>query len=220
MIKLYDLAAKNTEVRFSPYCWLVKTVLHYKGIEFDTIPCHFTEKEKLPIPNEGKVPVITNGKDVVNDSWKIVQYIEQIYSNNAVLDKSNETFALFIRNWAEYFLHPAIGKVIIPNLYKNVLADCDKPYFRETREGRLKMTFEQLEKSHDNFRNQLKFPLAFIKKTLGENKFLLGNKPFYGDFVIFGALKWLNYSLQGSEVFKYDDVILNYFNRLEQFTLK
>ena len=96
MIKLYDLAAKNTEVRFSPYCWLVKTVLHYKGIEFDTIPCHFTEKEKLPIPNEGKVPVITNGKDVVNDSWKIVQYIEQIYSNNAVLDKSNETFALFI----------------------------------------------------------------------------------------------------------------------------
>ena len=83
------------------------------------------------------------------------------------------------------------------------------------------MTFEQLEKSsHDIFRKQLKFPLSFIKKTLGENKFLLGNKPFYGDFVIFGALKWLNYSLQGSEDFQYDEIILNCFNRLEEFTLR
>ena len=96
MIKLYDLAAKNTEIRFSPYCWLVKIVFHYKGIEFDTIPCHFTEKKKLPVPNEGKVPVITNGKDVVNDSWKIVKYIEQNYSNNVVLDKT--IIALFAKD--------------------------------------------------------------------------------------------------------------------------
>ena len=108
MIKLYDLAAKNTEVRFSPYILAGKdSIFTTRGIEFDTIPCHFTEKEKLPVPNEGKVPFNNNGKDVVNDSWKIVQYRANLFEQCSFRICNH---LQFIRNWAEYFLHPGKWK--------------------------------------------------------------------------------------------------------------
>jgi glutathione S-transferase len=35
---LYDLAAKDPEMRFSPFCWRAKMAMRHKGLDFETIP--------------------------------------------------------------------------------------------------------------------------------------------------------------------------------------
>ncbi|HXJ10454.1 MAG TPA: glutathione S-transferase N-terminal domain-containing protein, partial [Burkholderiales bacterium] len=47
MIKLYDLAAAEDDRRFSPYCWRAKMALKHKGLEFETIPWRFTDKDVI-----------------------------------------------------------------------------------------------------------------------------------------------------------------------------
>src|ERR1043165_4592545 len=49
-IQLYDLAAAEDDRRFSPYCWRTKMALKHKGLEFETLPWRFTEKERIESP--------------------------------------------------------------------------------------------------------------------------------------------------------------------------
>jgi glutathione S-transferase len=42
--------------------------LPHKGLAVETVPWRFTEKDELPRPNAGRVPVIADGDRVVHDS--------------------------------------------------------------------------------------------------------------------------------------------------------
>ena len=66
-ITLYDLAGAEADRRFSPFCWRTKMALAHKGLEVETIPWRFTDKDKLPQPNQGRVPVIVDGGRVVHE---------------------------------------------------------------------------------------------------------------------------------------------------------
>jgi hypothetical protein len=60
-ITLYELAGAEADRRFSPFCWRTQMALAHKGLEVETVPWRFTEKDKLPQPNAGRVPVIIDG---------------------------------------------------------------------------------------------------------------------------------------------------------------
>jgi len=77
-ITLYDLAGAEAERRFSPFCWRTRMALAHKGLEVETVPWRFTEKDKLPQPNGGRVPVIVDGGQVVHDSSAIADHLEMI----------------------------------------------------------------------------------------------------------------------------------------------
>ena len=58
MIKFFDLAARDTRLRFSPYCWRTKMALKHKGLAFETTPWRFTDKEAIANSGQGRVPVL------------------------------------------------------------------------------------------------------------------------------------------------------------------
>ncbi len=64
MLKLYDLAGAEPDRRFSPYCWRIKMALAHKGLEFETIPWRFTDKDidVAPAGKAGRVPVLVDGE--------------------------------------------------------------------------------------------------------------------------------------------------------------
>src|SRR5438128_10435392 len=78
-IKLYDLAGAEDDRRFSPYCWRVKMALKHKGLDFETIPWRFTEKEALAPYKSTTVPVLVDGANSVYDSWAIAQDLDDVY---------------------------------------------------------------------------------------------------------------------------------------------
>ena len=84
-ITMYDLAGVEADRRFSPFCWRAKMALAHKGLEVETVPWRFTEKDKLPTPNDGRVPVIIDGGKVVHDSSAIADHLEERYPDRPSL---------------------------------------------------------------------------------------------------------------------------------------
>ncbi len=83
-ITMYDLCGAEAERRFSPFCWRARMALAHKGLEVETVPWRFTEKDKLPTPNAGRVPVIIDDGRVVHDSTAIAEYLEERYADRPV----------------------------------------------------------------------------------------------------------------------------------------
>src|SRR5262249_4656904 len=100
-ITMYDLAGAEAERRFSPFCWRARMALAHKGLDVETVPWRFTEKDKLPAPNAGRVPVIVDGGRVVHDSSAIADYLEERYADRPNLFPGGAARGLskFVQNW-------------------------------------------------------------------------------------------------------------------------
>jgi len=48
-IVLYELAAADPAVRFSPHCWKVRIALAHKGLKTEGLPWRFTEKQVIVV---------------------------------------------------------------------------------------------------------------------------------------------------------------------------
>src|SRR5919108_5981234 len=91
---LYDLAGAEDDRRFSPYCWRAKMALKHKGLEFETIPWRYTEKDKIAYTGSTTVPVIVDGNRAVYDSWEIAVYLDEAYPSRPGLFQGTESRAL------------------------------------------------------------------------------------------------------------------------------
>ena len=188
---LYDLAAADENFRFSPYCWRTKLALAHKNLSFETVPWRFTEKEAIAFSGQGKVPVLVDGKTVIADSQAIAEYLETAYPNEASLfgDSPARALTQFIKAWTEDVLHPAIAKIVLPDIFAR-LDPKDQPYFRETREKFFGMKIEEIATGREAYLAAFKSALAPLRSTLKVQNFISGTAPAYADHIVFGALQW------------------------------
>src|SRR4051795_1279532 len=112
--------------------------LKHKGLEFESLPWRFTEKDRIEFTGSATVPVIVDGKRAVYDSFEIAVYLDEAYPNRPGLFEGMESRALslFLHHWALRSLHPPLLRAILLDLYRH-LHEKDKAYFRESREKRL-----------------------------------------------------------------------------------
>ncbi|HUM08709.1 MAG TPA: glutathione S-transferase N-terminal domain-containing protein [Acidocella sp.] len=188
---LYDLAAADERVRFSPYCWRTKLALAHKNLAYSTIPWHFTDKDKIAFSGQGKVPVLMDGEKVITDSQVIAEYLEATYPNEASLfgEPPARQLTNFIKAWTETVLHPAIAPVVLPDIYL-LLTPADQVYYRQTREGFYKRSLEDFATHRAEALGPLSAALKPLKTTLEKQPFIAGLAPNYADHIVFGALQW------------------------------
>src|SRR5712671_4728814 len=136
-ITMYDLAGAEADRRFSPFCWRSKMALAHKGLAVETVPWRFTEKDKLPQPNAGRVPVIIDGDRVVHDSTVIADYLEERYPDRPSLfgGETSRALARFVQNWTETVLQPGLIRLVLLDIYRHIGPE-DQAYFRGDREKR------------------------------------------------------------------------------------
>ena len=189
--KLYDLAAADPDIRFSPYCWRAKLALAHKGLTAETIPWRFTEKDVIAFSGSKLVPVLVDDEKVVSDSQAIAEYLEATYPDAPSLfgDAETRALTLFIKNWTEMTLNPATAKLVVPDIFE-IIDPKDKAYFRESREARLGMSIEALAAQRSQHLPVFLSLLAPLRQTLKGQKFLAGDTPRYADHIVFGALQW------------------------------
>jgi hypothetical protein len=84
-ITMYDLAGAEADRRFSPFCWRTRMALAHKGPDVETVRWRFTEKDKLPQANAGRVPLIVDNDRIVHDSTVIADYLEERYPDHPSL---------------------------------------------------------------------------------------------------------------------------------------
>ena len=188
---MHDLAGADPAVRFSPYCWRVRMALAHKGLDVETIPWRFTEKDAIAFSGQGLVPVLRDGDTVVHDSWAIAEYLDKTYPDRPALIEGEQGRALasLTRHYAQNVLATPILKGVVGDLFK-AIAPGDQPYFRESREKRLGMKLEQFQIAPEAAAAQLGVALSPVRALLKEQPFVNGRRPAFADYCLFGVFMW------------------------------
>jgi len=214
-IILHDLAGADTALRFSPYCWRVKLALAHKDLEFTTTPWRFRQAAKLPKPNQGRVPVIVDGKRVVCDSLAIAEYLDEEYPDRpALFGGSGSAGVRFLNAWADTVLNPGIFPLIILDLFQ-VVDTGDRAYFRETREKRLGTTLEAAQAGRGRKVAAFRALLEPVRAVLAAQPWLAGDEPAYADYIVAGSLMWPR-CVSGFQLLEDDDPVAEWFARIRE----
>ena len=189
--KLYDLAGADPDRRFSPYCWRTKLALAHKGLDVETIPWRFTEKEAIAFSGQRRVPVLIDGERTVSDSWTIASYLEETYPDRPSLfgGATGKALARFVNNWADAVVHFGMIRLVVADIHAHV-AEKDRAYFRESREKRLGATLEALSADRDQRVEALRKSLEPMRLTLAAQPYLSGDAPAYADYIVLGSFQW------------------------------
>jgi glutathione S-transferase len=190
-ITMYDLAAADTAIRFSPYCWRTRFALAHKGLQAQTEAWHFIQKDRIAFSGQDRVPVIVDDGTVVHDSWGIALYLERAYADRpSLFGPSGAAHALFINAWADTTLQPGIARLIVADIWR-VQRPEDQPYFRESREKAFGQKLEDVvagrEQRVAEFRRVTLLPLRTV---LRRQNWLGGDAPDYADYIVLGSLQW------------------------------
>ena len=190
-ITMYDLAGIEAERRFSPFCWRAKMALAHKRLAVETVPWRFTEKDKLPKPNDGRVPVIVDDGRVVHDSSAIADYLEDRYADRPSLfgGEIGRGLARFVQNWTETVLQPGLIRLVLLDIYRHI-GSADQAYFRQDREKRFGTTLEEFVGDRNARLPGFRASLDPLRRTADRQPFVSGKAPAYADYVVFGAFQW------------------------------
>jgi glutathione S-transferase len=183
---LYELVARDDR-RMSPYCWRIRMALAHKGLEYETVPVRFTDKEKIAFANTKLVPVLVDFGEVVTDSWAIAKYLDENYYQERPLLLGGGT--RFVNQWCDMQLHPALVRVLVKDIYDHAHPD-DREYFRTSREQRFGKTIEEMHGERDKHEQELKRVLTVLRELLRSQPFVCGKAPAYADYIVFGAFQW------------------------------
>jgi glutathione S-transferase len=190
-IRHWELAGAEDDRLFSPHCWRVRMALAHKGLQSETVPWRFAEKEAIAFSGQGMVPVIRDGEREVHDSWDIAVYLDQTYRDRPSLfdGAQAQALALFVKHWCERVVHGAMFRVILPDLFAS-LHDKDKAYFRASREKRFGKTLEELGAESRGALPVLKGTFDPVRPLLVTQPYVSGAAPGFADYILFGAFQW------------------------------
>lgn len=214
-ITMYDLAGVEADRRFSPFCWRTKMALAHKGLEVETVPWRFTEKDQLPTPNDGRVPVIVDGGKVVHDSPVIADYLEDKYADRPSLfyGAAARGLSKFVQNWTETILQPELIRLLVLDIWKHI-GPKDQEYFRQSREARFGgATLEDVVKDREARLPGFRASLDPLRRTVGRQPFLCGDAPAYADYIVFGAFQWAR-AISDFELVTAEDAVFAWRGRM------
>jgi glutathione S-transferase len=213
-ITLYDLAGAEADRRFSPFCWRTRMALAHKGLDVETVPWRFTEKDKLPQPNTGRVPVIVDGDRVVHDSTAIADYLEERYPDHPSLfgGEIGRALARFVQNWTETVLLVGLIRLVLLDIHRHC-APQDQVYFRRSREERFGTTLEEVVRDREGRLPAFRASLDPLRRTVERQDFISGKTPAYVDYVVFGAFQWAR-AISDFEVLADDDPVKVWRSRM------
>ena len=213
-ITMYDLCGAEAERRFSPFCWRIKMALAHKGLAVETLPWRFTEKDKLPQPNAGRVPVIVDGDRIVHDSTTIADYLEERYPDRPSLFGGDvgRGLARFVQHWTETVVHIGAIRLVLLDIYRH-LGPEDQAYFREDREKRFNTTLEAVVNDREARLPAFRASLDPLRRTVERQDFVSGKAPAYADYVVFGAFQWAR-AVSDFELFAPDDPVRAWRGRM------
>ena len=189
-ITLFDLSGVDDELRISPFCWRIKMALAHKRLDYEAVPWRLVEKERIAASNLSTAPVIVDGGVVVGDSWRIAEYLDSAYPSRPLfVSEQAKAYCRWIHFWTERILHPLIVPLILEDVLK-AIHPADFEYFRRTRERAYGRPLADVCDRSAVAYEKLFAATSFVRSLLRETKFVSGESPSYGDYVLFGAYQW------------------------------
>ncbi len=210
---LYELAGKDKNLRFSPYCWRIRFALAHKDLEFAGVPWCFTDKAMIEFSGQGKVPVFVDGDRVIHESFEIANYLEEVYSDHPPLFPSGSSAEVrFINAWTDSIINPFLSRMVVSDIIK-ILDPKDEAYFRQTRETFFGKKLEEVTANRDQTALEFRRALAPVRTVLKAQEWLGGEQPSYADYILAGSLMWAR-CVSRFEILEEADVVAEWFGRV------
>jgi glutathione S-transferase len=188
--------------------------LKHKGLDFESLPWRYTEKEAIAFTGSTTVPVIVDGKRAVYDSFEIAVYLDEAYPSRPGLFEGTESRALgfFMHHWAFQALHPPLLRAIVMDLFKQ-LHEKDRTYFRESREKRLGARLEDIAADQKKWLADFRGALEPLRPALVQSPFVCGKGPGFSDYIVFGTFQWAR-SVSRLRLLEPDDPVYKWRERM------
>jgi glutathione S-transferase len=212
-MRLYDLAAADERIRFSPYCWRIKLALAHKGLPVESVPWRFTDKAAIAPTGQGRVPVLVDGDRWLHDSWDIALYLDRAHHDRPRLIAEGAAGGTwFMKHWTEASLHPVLLRLIVADIH-GILAAQDQDYFRTTREKALGRRLEEASPDRAADCDLLHQALEPLRRTVAGQDFVAGSAPAFADYIPFGTLQWVR-CVTSHDLLAPDDPVSHWFTRM------
>jgi len=212
--RLFDLVGRDASRPFSPYCWRTRMALAHKGLEVESIPWRFTEKQVIAQHGADKVPVLLDGDTTVADSWLIANYLEDTYPDRPSLfgGEGGRAMARMLNWFGDITIIGGMFPLIITDIHGQLPPE-DQVYFRQSREARFGKTLEAIAESRDTKVEAFRKSLDPMRLTLRTQPYLGGVAPNYADYIMFGGFQWARVT-SPFKLLKPDDAIYAWRERL------
>lgn len=189
-ITLYELAGRDPDLRFSPYCWRIRLALAHKGLAVKGVAWRFTDKAKLAFAKYERVPILVDAGKTVVDSWQIAEYLDTAYDLHPPLLGGTPAHLRFLNAWTDAVVHPLIARIVLKDIH-DVLAPEDLDYFRQSRERAFGKTLEEIVADRETTGvAALRAALAPVRTVLKAQPWLGGEAHDYADYILLGSLQW------------------------------
>ena len=190
-MRLYELAGADPALVFSPFCWRSRYALAAKGLQAETVPWRFVQKDAIAPHGAEKVPVLLHEGRAIHDSWAIAEYLEQRFPDRPSLfgGEAGRATARFVNAWADAVVLAGIARLIVADIAE-VLDPGDVEYFRTSRAARFGMPLEQVQADRDRAVAGFRQALHPLRMTLRAQPFLGGAAPLYPDAIVMGCFQW------------------------------
>lgn len=225
--KLYQYTA-------CPFCCKVRALLHYKRVPYEAIEVHPINKKEIAFSKDyRKVPIFVDEQGIqVNDSSKIMRYIERFYPQNAVFEKGpiNSDEETLWLNWSD----EKLARALLPLIYKT-WGDAYKAFGYITKVGNfnsfqrigirlsgtivMKIVAKKIAKKY-NITDPKKYLTDLLiewENTLKGKDFMGKTRPNGADIAIFGVLESIE-TLPSFEIIKANTKVYQWYSSLKQLT--
>ena len=190
-LKLFELVGTDEARPFSPFCWRTRMALAHKGLDAESIPWRFTEKDAIAPHKSEKVPVLLDDETAVADSWAIANYLEDTYPDRPSLfgGEGGRAMGRLMNWWGDVTVVGGMFPLIVADILEH-LEPVDAAYFRQSREARFGKPLEQVMAGRDKSVEGFRRALDPLRLTLKSQPFIGGAKPNYADYIVFGPFQW------------------------------
>ena len=104
-------------------------------------------------------------------------------------------------------------KILVADIHK-VLDDCDKDYFRETREGRLGTSLEEAGENYHEHLATFQTNLLPYQDYLKANDFVCGESAAYSDYILYAMFLWAR-ATSNKQLLNEDDPVNQWIKRMD-----
>jgi glutathione S-transferase len=189
-LTLFELRARNGQ-RYSQFSWRATMALAHKGLKAEHKPVRVSDKAALAFSSQDKVPILTDGADVIPDSWRIAEYLESRYPDAPSLfgGDTGHALARFINAWVDRTLIgrlvPLIAADVVP-----MLDEADGLHLRSQFERFFGKPLEELAAARDKEVMAFRKLLDPARAVMRAQPFLSGANPAYADYILFSLFQW------------------------------
>jgi glutathione S-transferase len=188
-LRLYELSGLKDR-RYSLFSWRARLAVAHKQLECELVPVRVSDKAAIAFSKQDKVPILCDGDEVVVDSWRIAEHLEDNHPGPSLFGcSSGRALAQFVASFVDRHLVPRLVPILMAEVMSIVDA-VDGTHLRQQIEKVFRRTLEELAATRDEEIVAFRRLLDPARATLRVHPYLCGASAGYADYALFSLFQW------------------------------